>query len=143
MRPPLLAPSRFTPERKARRGVVTVELLLVLPVFLAMLLGLVGMADLLVTEQLLAEASGRAARAAALGGSEEQVKDAVRSVLGSERADRATIRVGPADGGTGPVPPGGLLEVRVEIEAQYATATNLAPIRSDELLLGRTVMQRE
>jgi Flp pilus assembly protein TadG len=139
----MFAPRRRPPERKTRRGVATVELLLILPVFLALALGLVGMADLLVTEQLLAEASGRAARAAALGGSEEQVKDAVRSVLGPDRAERATIRVGPASGGPGPVPPGGLIEVRVEIEAQYATTTNLAPIRSDELLLGRTVMQRE
>ena len=118
-------------------------MLLALPVFLVLVFGMVGLADLLVAEQLLAEASGRAARAAALGGSEEQVKDAVRSILGPARTDRATIRVGPANGGSGPVPPGGLLEVRIELEAQYATTTHLAPIRSDEVLLGRTVMQRE
>jgi len=130
-------------KRKPRRGFVTVELLLALPVVLAIFFGMVGMADLVITEQLLAEASGKAARAAALGGSEEQVKEAVRSVLGPARTDRATIRVGSANGGSGPVPPGGLIEVRIEIEAQHATTTNLAPIRSDEVLLGRTVMQRE
>lgn len=139
----MFAPRPSSRKRPTRRGVVTVELLLALPVFIALMLGMVGLADLAVSEQMLAEASGRAARAAALGGSEEQVKEAVRSVLGSERTERATIRVGAANGQPGPVPPGGLIEVRVEIEAQYATATRFAPIRDDEVLLGRTVMQRE
>jgi Flp pilus assembly protein TadG len=129
--------------RTRRRGIYTIELLLALPVFLALLVGMVGLADLLVTEQLLAEASGRAARAAALGGSEEQIKEAVRAVLGPERTERTRIRVGAANGQSGPVPPGGLIEVRVEIEAQYATVTGFAPVRNDEVLLGRTVMQRE
>jgi hypothetical protein len=130
-------------KRSPRRGVVTLELLLALPVFLALVFGMVGLGDLLVTEQLLAEASGRAARAAALGGSEEQIKDAVRSILGPDRTEHATIHVGRADGKSGPVPPGGLIEVRVEIESRYATVTHLAPVSDDEKLLGRTVMQRE
>src|SRR5262245_34764487 len=111
------SPSAKRNVRKARRGVITIELLLALPGFLALIFGMVGLADLLVAEQLLAEASGRAARTAALGGSEEQVKEAVRSILGPERTDRATIHVRPANGGSGPVPPGGLIEVRIEIEA--------------------------
>lgn len=139
----MFAPRPTRRNRQTRRGIVTVELLLALPVFVALMLGMVGLADLVITEQLLAEASGRAARAAALGGSEEQVKEAVRAVLGPDRAERTTIRVGAANGRSGPVPPGGLIEVRVEIEAQYATATRFAPIRDDEMLLGRTVMQRE
>src|SRR5262249_29938975 len=140
---PMLAPTRATPSRRPRRGYVSIELLLILPVFLALVLGMVGLADMLVAEQLLAEASGRGCRCAAMGGNEEQVKEAVRSVLGPDRAERAKIRVGRADGSCGSVPPGGLLEVRVELEAQFATMTHLAPVASDELLLGRTVMQRE
>lgn len=138
----MFAPRRHT-RKQQRRGTLTIELLLALPVFMALVVGMVGMADLLITEQMLSEASGRAARAAALGGTEEQVQDAVRSVLGPERAERATIHVGRADGSLEPVAPGALIEVRVEIEAQFATATRLAPIRSDEILIGRTVMQRE
>jgi len=131
-------------KRTPRRGFVTMELLyFALPVFLIVVFGMVGLGDLLVTEQLLAEASGRAARAAALGGSEEQIKDAVRSILGPDRTGHAKIHVGRADGGSGPVPPGGLIEVRIEIEARHATVTHLAPVSDDELLLGRTVMQRE
>jgi Flp pilus assembly protein TadG len=140
----MFAPRRCSPDRRTRRrGVYTIELLLALPFFLALLIGMVGLADLLVAEQLLAEASGRAARAAALGGSEEQIHEAVRAVLGPNRAERATIRVGAPNGQSGPIPPGGLIEVRVEMEAQYATVTGFAPIKNDEILLGRTVMQRE
>jgi Flp pilus assembly protein TadG len=115
----------------------------VVPLFMALVLGLMGLADLLITEQLLGEASGRGARTAALGGSEEQVKEAVRSVLGKDRADKADIVVRAADGTEGPVPPGGLLEVRVELKVRDGTATGFAPVARDEVLIGRTVMQRE
>jgi hypothetical protein len=135
---------------------VAVETLLVLPLFLALVVGMVGVADLLVAEQLLGEASGRAARTAALGGSEEQVRESIRAVLGPERAAHAKIYVGPAAGqpkgnkGNGepghkdrPVAPGEMIEVRIEIAARHATATGLAPVGGDEPLVGRTVMQRE
>jgi TadE-like protein len=139
----MFAPRPPVPRRRARRGAAAFETLLVLPLFLALLLGMVGIADLLITEQLLAEASCRGARAAALGGSPEQVRECVRAVLGDDRGRRAKIHVGAADGEPGPVPPGGLIEVRVELEARDATATRLAPVRGDEPLVGRTVMQRE
>jgi hypothetical protein len=129
--------------RRGRRGAAAIETLLVLPLFVAILLGMVGVADLLITEQMVGEASGRAARTAALGGSEEQVRESVRAVLGVERGDRAKIHIGRADGEPGPVPPGGLIEVRIEIDAGAATTTGLAPVGSDEPLIGRTVMQRE
>jgi len=139
----MFAPRPLVPRHHARRGAAAFETVLVLPVFLALLLGMVGIADLIITEQLLIEASCRGARAAALGGSPEQVRECVRAVLGEERCRRATIHVGPAGDEPGPVPPGGLIEVRVELEARHATATGLAPVRGDEPLVGRTVMQRE
>jgi hypothetical protein len=134
---------------------VSLETLLVLPIFLALALGMVGLADLLVAEQLLGEASGRAARTAALGGSEEQVRESIRAVLGSERAAHAKIYIGPVNGqsrdkGHGEsehkdrlVAPGEMIEVRVEIAARHATVTFLTPVSGDEPLVGRTVMQRE
>jgi Flp pilus assembly protein TadG len=126
-----------------RRGAAAVETLLVLPLFLAILLGMVGIADLTVTEQLLNEASGRAVRTAALGGTEEQVRASVRAVLGDKRSEHAKITVIAVNGEPGPIPPGALIEVRVEIDARHATATSLAPISGDEPLFGRSVMQRE
>lgn len=128
---------------RGRHGNVAVEMFFVVPLFLVIVLGLVGLADLLITEQLLGEASGRGARTAALGGSEAQVKESVRAVLGKNRADQAKITVRAADGSKAPVPPGGLVEVLIELEVKNATATGLAPVSGDEVLIGRTVMQRE
>src|SRR5437879_4820230 len=70
VRPPMLAP-RPTPRKRTRRGIVAAEMLLAIPVFMVVVLGMVGLSDLLITEQLLAEASGRGARTAALGGTED------------------------------------------------------------------------
>lgn len=138
---PLARPSRSRP---ARRGSVATETLLVLPLLLLVVLGMVGLADLIISEQLLAEAGGRAARAAALGKSDEEIAAAARSVLGDERAANATICVRPVNGRCDePVPPGGLFEVRIEIAARHATTTRLALIDPDEVLVGRAVMQRE
>jgi Flp pilus assembly protein TadG len=118
--------------------------MLVLPLLLLVVLGMVGLADLIISEQMLAEAGGRAARAAALGKSDEEIAAAARSVLGDERAANATISVRPVGGRENePVPPGGLVEVRIEIAARHATTTRLALVDPDEVLIGRAVMQRE
>lgn len=131
------------PERRnARRGFAAVEMLLITPVFLAALFGMIGIADLLIAEQRLAEASSRGARRAAVGGTREQVEEAVRAVLGDARFQHVTIRIS-SEKCSDPVPPGGLIEVRVELPARYATGTALAPVRADEPLVGRTVMQKE
>jgi hypothetical protein len=136
-----------------------------LPIFSLIVIGMVGLADLIVAEQLLAEASARGARTAALGGSEEQIRQAVQAVLGPQRAQHIKLSVSPVDcrdnhaddganGGTpgrlhdkrndhGKCCPGELIEVRVELEAQFATATRFCPVSSNELLIGRTVMQCE
>lgn len=131
-------------DRRTRRGSIAVETLLVLPLLLLVVLGMVGLADLIISEQMLAEAGGRAARAAALGKSEEEIAAAARSVLGDERAANATISVRPVGGQENePVAPGGLIEVRVELAARHATTTRLALVDPDEVLVGRAVMQRE
>jgi len=135
---------RTSRERNARRGSIATETLLVLPLLLLVVLGMVGLADLIISEQMLAEAGGRAARAAALGKSPEEISAAARSVLGDERAANATISVRPVGGQENePVPPGGLIEVRIELAARHATTTSLALVSPDEVLVGRAVMQRE
>ena len=81
--------------RTARRGAVAFETLLFLPLFTLVMFGAVGIADLILAEQRLDEACGRAARCAAVGGSPEQVRACVVAVLGHERGKHAKIYVGP------------------------------------------------
>ena len=131
----MLAPLSTRTDR--RRGVVAVESLLAVPVVLAVLALLVGAAELIAAQQLLAEAGGRAARVAAVGGTPEQVRAAVVAVLGAERGEQAEVTIDPPAG-----PPGGLVEVRVTLAARHLT-TRLAPVARDEPLAGRTVMVRE
>lgn len=120
-----------------RRGAVTVEALLAVPILLLLLALLVGAAELIAAEQAVAEAAGRAARVAAIGGTPEQVQAAAAAVLGAERAGRATVTVEPAAGR-----PGELIDVRVTVAARHLT-TRLAPVSRDEGLVGRVVVVRE
>ncbi len=171
-----MLPNRpLPPTRARRRGLAAAEMLLVLPIFLLLLTGMIGFADLLIAEQKMDEASGRAARVAALGGSEEQIEEAVRAVLGPDRAKHATIHITPICGhdanrtgdedhedlagkedGAGHSAGEdkgrshhwgdrhlGLIEVRVELEVRYATATRFVPTARTEKLIGRTVVQRQ
>jgi hypothetical protein len=145
----MFAPRLKSRDRFARRGTVGFEALLVLPLLLAVIFGGIGIADLVTAEQQMDEASGRAARTAALTGSKKQARETLRAVLGAERANKAKIYIGRVGGKeddraeTLSIPPGELFEVRIELEAQHATATSFAPVRGSELLVGRTVMQRE
>lgn len=153
------APRPLPSKRAARRGSVSFEALLVLPLLLMVVCGGVGLADLLVSEQMIDEASAKAARTAALGGSAERVRQTARAALGPKRAEHAeiTVRVIRAEkaderrddpeqdrGGDDYHPaPGDLLEVRVTIPARHATATALAPIKGGKELVGRSVIQHE
>lgn len=140
-------------ERAVRRGSMAFEALLLLPLMLVVIFVGAGVADLVVAEQQVDEASGRAARAAALTGSKQAVRDAVRASLGPGRAQHAKIFVGPLGKAVEitntdsddliPIAHRESFEVRVEIEARYGTATRLAPVGGDEPLVGYTVMQRE
>ncbi|MDW8243464.1 MAG: hypothetical protein RMJ88_09655 [Thermogemmata sp.] len=119
------------------------EILLTLPLLLLVAAGLVGLADLLVAEQLVGEAAARAARVAALGGDETEVQQVVAAVLGEHRASRARILIGSPEGTPSPPAPGQPLEVRVELRVRDATLTWLVPANPNELLIGRAVMLRE
>lgn len=130
-------PAPPPPRADRRRGAVAIETLLAVPVVMAVLALLVGAAELIAAQQLLAEAGGRAARVAAVGGTPGQVRAAVAAVLGSERGEKAEVVIDPPDG-----PPGGLVEVRVTLAARHLT-TRLAPVSRNEPLAGRAVMVRE
>jgi len=114
-----------------------------LPILLLVVVGMVGLVDLIVAEQMLSEASGRGARIAAFGGTDDQVQEAVKATLGPDRTDHAKIYVVRTTADQKPIPQGGMIEVRIELDVRHATTTRLAPINPDEVLVGRAVMPRE
>ena len=146
----MFAPSRVPTECRGRRGSVAVEALFILPLLLLVVLGGVGIADLIIAEQIVDEASGRAARTAATGGSKERIRTTALAALGPERAKHAEVTVtvlgrqkkSDHDDEYDPAP-GELLEIRVTVPARSATATRLAPLKSDAVLIGRSVIQHE
>ncbi len=126
-----------------RRGAVAMETLLSVPLVGLLVAGAIGIADLIVAEQLVQEASARAARVAALGGDDAQIRQTVAAVLGSRRAQAAQVLVGSPADEPGPLPPGQLIEVRVELSVSDATVTPLVPLSGSETVVGRSVVLKE
>ena len=106
--------------RRRRRGSLTLELLLVLPILLVILLATVEFASLLQARQQLLGASREGARVAALGGDESAVEAAVRRALGSSYQDAITIRTVLRDSAGLPVVSGAPVLVHLEIPANAA-----------------------
>jgi Flp pilus assembly protein TadG len=80
--------------RRGRRGTVSIEIVLVLPLFLVMLMGAVQFSMLLNARQQLLAASREGARVAAQGGTFEEVAETVRRVVGTTgRLASAEVRV--------------------------------------------------
>ncbi|MEW4530389.1 TadE family protein [Maioricimonas sp. JC845] len=78
--------------RPGRRGVLSMELLLTLPIFATLLLGLFEFSLLFFARGDVVEASRVGARQASIqGATYEDVEDAVRLSLGPRMASRATV----------------------------------------------------
>lgn len=125
-----------------RNGSISFEALLVLPVLLAVLLAVVEFGMIMASEQKLAEASGVGARTGSLGHSDEDVRAAVKAVLGPKQFEKGSVEVQRwIDPHTG-----SMIEVRVQLPAAAASPNLLRSIGvdlSDETLTGRTVMRIE
>jgi hypothetical protein len=140
----------IAPQRSSRRGSLTMELLLVLPVVVALLLGMIEFSMILFSRQQLLAASREGARVAALGGDKQDVKNAVRRYLGQGRLATTEVRLTDAAGDAiasgGAVPPGEAVEVWLRLPTNYAVPDLLKfvgfSIKRDELV-ARTVMRRE
>jgi Flp pilus assembly protein TadG len=72
---------------------MAVELLLVLPILLIFLIGMLEFSMLLTVRQQLLAASREAARAAAQGADDDEVRETVKRVLGSGRIGDAEVNV--------------------------------------------------
>jgi hypothetical protein len=132
--------------RRLRRGSLTMELLLVLPIVLALLLGTVQFSLLSVARQQVMGASREGARVAARGGSAADVEATVRLYLGGGRFSNAEVSTNLNAASGLPLPSGAPVEVVVRIGATEAVP-DLLPFLgfslSGEHLLGRTVMRKE
>ena len=132
-------------DRSRRRGGVALELLLVLPILLAVLLGAVELSLWLTAQQQVNLAAREGARVAAVGGNLDDVNAAVRSALGA-RFDQATVQAQLTDGGGAPLPPGQPVTVAVALPASAVVPDLLAFVGvsvRNVTLVGQTVMRKE
>ncbi|MER3414820.1 MAG: hypothetical protein C4297_01210 [Gemmataceae bacterium] len=130
-----------------RRGSFAVELILVLPILLALILAVVEFSMLLAARQQLQAASREGARVAALGGSLTDVQQAARRILGGGNLGQAQITATLTDPNTGqPVRSGDPIQVCVRLPAHQAVPDFLAfvgiSIRNQQLV-ACTVMRKE
>jgi hypothetical protein len=129
-----------------RRGSLTIELLLLMPVLLALVVGAVEMSLLVASEQKLEAASATGARTAAQGGDQEAVRLAVREALAHSKLCGAEVIVRLDDENGYPLPSGSTVEVRVQINANQAVPDLLSFIGfsiKEMTLSGHTAMRKE
>jgi hypothetical protein len=133
-----------------RRGVLTMELLLVFPILFALLLAMVQFSLTLHARQQLVAASREGARVAALGGDLDEVRAAVQRTLGRGRLADAAVHLTDGRGeeiaGGQAVPSGTAVAVWVRLPARHVVPDLLRfvgySIKKD-VLLARTAMRRE
>jgi Flp pilus assembly protein TadG len=136
------------PANRSRRrpGRLALELLLILPILLALLGGLIEFSVLLVARQQLANASREGARVAALGGDQTAVEQAARLALGSGAVSAASVQSVLTDGSGVPLPSGAAVQVTVAVPAAQVTPNLLGVIGfslGDRVLSAQTVMRKE
>jgi hypothetical protein len=79
--------------RNPRRGIVIVEMLLVLPLFVLLLTAMIEFSLLLAARQELMAAGREGCRVASHGAPDEEVRAAVANVLGDGRLSRAEVTI--------------------------------------------------
>ncbi len=136
--------------RRVRRGVLSLELLLFLPLVLLLLLAMVQFSMTLFARQQLVAASREACRVAALGGDLGEVEQTVHRVLGNGRLGDADIDLTDEQGK--PIPSGMAVSSGESVAVWLRLPTNHAvpdllrfmgySHRKDELV-ARTLMRRE
>jgi len=154
MRPPRL-PARD--RRPIRRGVVALEMLLVMPVFLVLLLGFMELTSIVLVEERLAAASAQGARVASQGGTVADVQAAIDNYFGPGKIkDNYTLNItqnttNPASAVSETIDPtlvssGQPIRVIVKVEAGKVVPDMLRMIGfglSGQILVGQTVNRKE
>lgn len=145
--PPKVASNTSQPRRRrpGRKGSLTVELLVIMPILLGLLWGMVQLSLLLSAKERLTVASRQGARVAAVGGGPMQVEDMARLALGMGRLAGATVTAELTQGGQ-PVPTGEPVRVTVSIPVEQAVPNFLAFLGvsfANQSLEASTVMRKE
>ena len=132
--------------RSPRRGNVAVEMLLVMPILLALILGTIEMSMMTAANEQLCAASREGARVAALGGDTDEVNRAVYNHLNGGSLSQADVWASLTDRDGKPIPSGEPVMVRVQIPANHAVPDLLAIIGvsiGNSTLIGQTIMRKE
>jgi Flp pilus assembly protein TadG len=138
--------ARRTAPLSHRGGSFTLELLFVLPILMALLLSTIEFSMFGLARQQVVAASREGARAAALGGSAQDVQQAAQMFLGNGALANATVLAGITDAQGMPVPSGQPVQVTVSIPANQAVPDLLRFIGfsiQSETITAQTVMRQE
>jgi Flp pilus assembly protein TadG len=131
---------------RRRPAAVAVELLLALPLLLAVLLGTIEFSMLLVARQQLLVASREGARVAAQGGDATDVEQAVQLFLGASSLAGASVQAVLTDDSGQPLPTGAPVAVTVTLPTTQVVPDLLGfigfSLRGDTLT-AQTVMRKE
>ncbi len=131
---------------RARRGSLTVELILVLPILMILLVAMVQFSVVLAARQQLLAASRDGARVGARGGNESEVTTAVKQALGSSSLTDAKIQCRiQADDSQNPGPGRECVHVTVQVPTQKVVPGFLSWMArwAEDDLTVCTVMHRE
>lgn len=137
-------------KRRSRRGILALELLLILPILLLLVLAMIQFSLTLHARQQLVAASREGCRIAALGGDLGEVERTVRRTLGNGRLADADIEITDEAGRTieagQAVPSGEAVAVWLRLPTIHAVPDLLRfigySIKEDEII-ARTLMRRE
>ena len=138
---------RRTSRHRRHRGVLSLELVLVLPVLLLVLLAIFQMSTYLLATQAVQAAALAGAREATLpGASVEKIERSVHRALGGWRfRDDVDVTVGPIDWTS--LPSGEGVRVTVRVDADKAAINSLALLPGLSLegkdITGQYVMRKE
>ncbi len=136
--------------RHTRRGILALELLLILPILLLLILAMVQFSLTIHARQQLVAASREGCRIAALGGDLGEVERTVRRTLGNGRLADADIELTDESGKSieagQAVPTGEAVAVWLRLPTVHAVPDLLRfmgySIKGDEII-ARTLMRRE
>lgn len=130
-------------KKPSRPGALAIELLLALPIVMALVLGMAQLSMLISARQQVTVAAREAGRVAALGGSPSEVQETVDRFLG---AKVATVQLAVQDSSGDPIASGDPITVQVRVPT-----TSLVPellkfigfsMRNQEMV-ARAVMRKE
>jgi Flp pilus assembly protein TadG len=129
-----------------RDGSISLEFLLILPVALMLTLAMAEFSLIFVARQQLTAASREGARVAAIGGSAQDVSDAVSTYLGTGVLGNAQVTSVLTDANNNPLPSGAPVQVVVTLPTAQAVPDFLAPFGftvTNDVIIAGTIMRKE